>query len=98
MGTLLDRVVRRHPDAGLQRFSGRLLAVTQDDHLHCFEDDAGQPSEVAERIVELADGARTLNDIVDVLIEEFEVDRAVCERDVAAFVQALVDKKVLVFQ
>lgn len=92
----MDRVVRRHPDVGLQRFGGRLLAVTPDDKLHSFEDAAGERSEVAERIVELSDGVRTVRDIVDVLMTEFEVDRATCERDAEAFVQLLLDRKVLV--
>lgn len=95
MGTLMDRVVRRHPEAGLQKFGGRLMAVTPDDTLHSFEDDGGA-SEVGERIVELSDGTRTVRDIVRALCDEFEVDAGTCERDTNAFVQLLVDRKVLV--
>ena len=91
----MERVVRRHPEAGLQKFSGRLMAVTPDDKLHSFEDDAGA-SEVGERIVELADGQRTVEDIVRVLCDEFEVDQKTCESDTTAFVQLLVERKVLV--
>lgn len=91
----MDRVVRRHPDAGLQRFGGRLMAVTPDDKLHSFEDDAGA-SEVGARIVELSDGRRTVREIVRVLCEEFEVDEDACARDTAAFVIRLTDRKVLV--
>lgn len=95
MDSLMDRVVRRHPEAGLQRFGGRLMAVTPDDKLHSFEDEAGA-SEVGERIVDLADGKRTVREIVRVLCDEFEVDEGTCERDTASFVRLLVERKVLV--
>jgi hypothetical protein len=95
MGNVMDGVPRVHPETGVQRVGGRLLAAGPDDHLHTFEDGEGV-SEVAERIVELADGKRTLAQIVDVLVEEFEVDRDVCAADTVEFVRVLVEKKVLV--
>jgi Coenzyme PQQ synthesis protein D (PqqD) len=92
----LDRVPRIHPEAGVERVGGRLLAVSMDSVLHRFEEDDGSPSEVAERIVELVDGQRTLEQLVHVLCEEFEVERAVCERDALEFVTLLLNKQVLV--
>ncbi len=73
----------------------RLIASGPDDYLHRFEDASGAVSEVAERIVELVDGKRTVSEIVDVLCEEFEVGRSECETDTAAFLEVLVDRKVL---
>jgi hypothetical protein len=96
MGDAMDGVPRLHPDVGVQRVGDRLLAVGSDDTLHTFEDEDGQVSEVAERILELVDGRRSVGDIAAVLCEEFEVEPAVCREDTLAFVRLLVGKKVLV--
>lgn len=93
---VLRAVPRLHPEAGLQRVSGKLLAAGPDELLHTFEDEQGRVSEVAERILELVDGRRTVADIVAVLCDEFEVEPEVCRADTAAFVSLLVEKKVLV--
>ena len=96
MGEMMDAVPRLHPDTGIQRVGGRLLAAGPPNALHTFYDDAGEPSEVAERIVELADGRRTLREIVAVLLDEFGVEPEVCARDASGFVQTLVQRQVLV--
>ncbi|XXF76760.1 PqqD family protein [Myxococcaceae bacterium GXIMD 01537] len=95
-GDVMESVPRLHPEAGVQRVGGRLLAVGPDEHLHTFEDEEGRVSEVGERILELVDGRRSVADIVGVLCEEFKVEREVCRRDTLAFVRLLADKKVLV--
>lgn len=95
-GDVMDAVPRLHPEAGVQRVGDRMLAVGPDDTLHTLEDEGGEASEVAERILELVDGYRTVGDIVAVLCEEFEVESARCREDTAGFVRLLVEKKVLV--
>ncbi|MHB8877809.1 MAG: PqqD family protein [Myxococcaceae bacterium] len=92
----MNGVPRVNPEAAVQRVGDRLLAVGPDDCLHAFEDEAGQVSEVAERIVELSDGARTVSQIAAVIHDEFEVELDVAQTDVEKFVQLLVEKKVLV--
>jgi pyrroloquinoline quinone biosynthesis protein D len=62
--------------------------------LHTFDGPEGV-SEVAERIVELIDGARTVGAIVDVLVEEFEVPLEVAEADTLGFISLLLEKRVL---
>ncbi|QRN99432.1 PqqD family protein [Archangium violaceum] len=96
MEDVMSVVPNLHPDAGVQRVGDRMLAVGPDDTLHTFEDEGGEVSEVAERILELVDGRRTLGDIVAALCEEFEVEPEACREDTVAFVRLLVDKKVLV--
>ncbi len=97
MRDFLNQVPRVHPETGVQRVGGRLMAASPDDHLHTFEDESsGEVSDVAERIVELSDGKRTVSQIVDELCNEFEVTREVCEADTVAFVKLLVDRKVLI--
>lgn len=93
---VLRAVPRLHPEAGLQRVGGQLLAAGPDEFLHTFEDEQGRVSEVAERILELVDGRRTVAEIAAVLCEEFEVELQACREDTAAFVRLLVEKKVLV--
>ncbi len=93
---VLRAVPSVHPEAGVRRVAGRLMAAGPGELLHTFEDEQGQVSEVAERILELVDGRRTVADIAAVLCEEFEVEPEACRADTAAFVKLLVDKKVLV--
>src|SRR6266852_5485210 len=87
---LLSSTPKMHPEAGVQRVDGRLLAAGPDDFLHTFEDEDGQVSEVAERIVELADGSRTVAQIVDALCWEFEVEPKRCTADTLEFLTLLV--------
>jgi len=95
--TCLQRRVRIHANAGVQRVGDRLLAVGPGDLLHVFEDEAGEPSLVAERIIELADGTRTLETIAQTLCAEFEVDPQVCVSDIVAFAKLLVERELLIF-
>jgi hypothetical protein len=96
--SLLDLFPAPHPQAGIERVGGRLLAVSNDDHLHSFVEDGDAPSHTAERIVELSDGKRSVRQIAAALRDEF--DHAppldVVEADVASFVETLVAKHVLV--
>lgn len=95
VGLLQDTVVRVHPDTAVQRVGGRYMAATPDDRLHTFEAPDGSVSEVGERIIELVDGSRTVGQIVDVLVEEFEVSREVAEADTRQFIELLLGKLVL---
>jgi hypothetical protein len=83
------------PDTGLQLFGGRYMAVTPDGQLHTFDDEAAPGP--GERILSLVDGQRTVRQIVDVLVAEYDVDRSECERDTKAFVEALTARRVLSF-
>lgn len=86
--------MRVHDEAALQRVGGRWMAATSDDRLHTFDGPEGV-SEVAERIVELVDGVRTVEAMVTVLVDEFEVSRAVAEADTLQFISLLIEKRVL---
>ena len=63
--------------------------------------DSGQVqvlNEVGARIWELADGTRSLAEIVDVVTSEFEVDAADATADVLAFVERLVAERIVVLR
>jgi pyrroloquinoline quinone biosynthesis protein D len=96
MEELLGAKPRLHPETGVQRVGGRLLAAGPPNSLHTFEDEAGVASLVAERIVELSDGSRTVSEIVDALVGEFDVAPEECLRDTQGFIQLLVERQVLV--
>ncbi|MEW5742843.1 MAG: PqqD family protein [Myxococcota bacterium] len=93
---LLTQIPRVHPETAVSKVGGRWMAATPDDRLHTFEGPDGVVSEVGERIVELVDGQRTVGEIVDVLVEEFDVSRDQAEVDTRQFIALLVQKQVLV--
>lgn len=93
----LTAVPRPHAETALRKVGGHWVAVTPDGQLHGFESPDGAVSEVGERIVELVDGKRSVQDIVALLVEEFDVPREVAEVDASRFIQVLADKQVLSF-
>jgi pyrroloquinoline quinone biosynthesis protein D len=93
----LAAVPRVHGETALQRVGGRWVAATPDDQLHSFEGADGVVSEVGERIVELIDGKRSVADIIETMLNEFEVTREVAESDTLDFIGLLADKHVLTF-
>jgi hypothetical protein len=49
-------------------------------------------NDVGSRVWDLIDGQRTVSDIIDVIVEEFDVPRAQAAEDVEAFARQLLDK------
>jgi len=47
---------------------------------------------VGSRVWDLIDGRRTLDDIVDAIVGEFDVERPQAARDVETFLRQLIDK------
>lgn len=92
----LEHVPKVHPETAVSKVGGRWMAATPDERLHTFEAADGAVSEVGERIVELVDGRRSVADIVDVLVDEFEVSRELAEADTLQFIGLLIQKQVLV--
>ncbi len=91
----LATVPRRAERVEVSRVGGQLLATTPDGALHSFEHDDGELSDVGERIVALADGQRSVGQIAQAVVAEFDVPQDVAERDVLAFIQTLVSKRIL---
>lgn len=83
------------PRAGVSStvVDGVAVAVTASDStLHTFE------NEVATEIWGLADGRRSVEEIVDRIVAGFEVERAQAERDVIEFMQLLDERGLLDLQ
>jgi hypothetical protein len=86
-----------HPGAGIERVGDQLMAASPDDHLHRFVEDDETPSHTAERIVQLADGSRTVSQIARAISEEFEgASLEQVLEDVCEFLRVLVERHVLV--
>jgi pyrroloquinoline quinone biosynthesis protein D len=96
MEDLLNKYPARHPETGIERIDGKLMAASPDDHLHVFVNEDDSPNDVAERIVELASGERSVKEIAGALCHEFEVESPKAEEDTVRFVSRLVEAKVLV--
>lgn len=92
----LSERLRVNPEVGVQRVQGRLLAAGPGDVLHSFEDDRGEVSAVGERIVELSDGSRTIEEVVAALCDEFDVPREICLQDTEKFIRLLMVREVLI--
>lgn len=91
MGTsdLLQRYPILHPAAATRTIEGEAVVVTpHDSSFHTLND-------VGSRILALADGTRSGLQIAWVIVAEYEVEPADAERDVESFVEALVEKGIL---
>jgi len=52
-------------------------------------------NEIGGRVWELADGARSISDIITIICQEYAVEEHIAHSDVTAFIGELVDKGVL---
>jgi hypothetical protein len=88
----LDRYITRDPDAAWRIFEdGAVIVTPQESVMHSL-------NPVGTRIWELADGTLTVSEILDLVVEEFEVDREEAEQDVLGFCRALADKGMLTIE
>ena len=84
-----DSVLRPAPDVRFRIVDGEAVVVRQKSA------EVLVMSEVAARILALADGVRPVRELLDVLATEFEVDREALEQDVLRFTAELVDEGIL---
>lgn len=52
-------------------------------------------NEVAAKAWELADGSRTISEIIDLILEEFEADRETIGEDVRILLEGLMEKSLV---
>lgn len=82
--TLASRLVL-DPHVRFRRFEDEGVIVNQKNA------EALVVNEVGARLLEVADGERTIADCAELLLSEFDAARDVIERDLLAFANALVD-------
>ena len=76
---------RRKPD---------LIGASVDDEMVMMSVDNGQYyglSGIAPRVWELLETPHTFDQLVDRILEEFKVDRTVCEADMSGFLKEMVE-------
>lgn len=83
-----EGVISRQPGVVEAQFD-EIRVVLNEDLAYLGLDEVGQ------RVWDLLEQPRTLDAVVDALLEEYDVDRATCERDVAAFIGALEEHKLV---
>lgn len=85
----LNDVVRRRSDVIEAPSNDALLFMNLEVGNYFMIEATGRA--IWERI----DGKRSLGEIVDALLDEYEIDRATCEHEVRAFVTELLDQKLV---
>ncbi len=88
---LATRKPAHHPRTASRVFSGEAVIVSPAENVVRLLNLTGS------RIWELADGTRTVEQIALILSEEFAVELSHARRSVAAFVEELVGKELLVW-
>lgn len=86
----LDTVYARNEQVVSRRIAGELILVPIRQSVADLEA-LYVPNEVGARVYELIDGARTLGEIVDAIVAEFEVTPETAEADVREFVAQLLE-------
>lgn len=81
-------VIRRRPGVVEAPFD-EVLVVLNEDLAYLGIDEVGQ------RVWQLLEVPRTLDSVVDTLLEEYDVERGDCARDVSAFLDALEEHKLV---
>lgn len=82
---LLDKYVSRSADAAWREIDGEAqVIVPRESELHSL-------NEVGTAIWKYADGSRKVSEIVNAIMDDFDVEKSVAEQDTLNFIQALVD-------
>lgn len=88
----LDRYITRNADAAWRVFEdGAVIVSPTESVMHSL-------NPVGTRVWELADGTLNINEILDIVVEEFDVTREQAAADVADFAEALSDKGMLTIE
>ncbi len=84
---MLDKKVTRDENVAWRIIGDEaVLLSAEDSSVHSLD-------AVGTRIWELCDGEKTVSEIVDQVVSEFEVDRETAEKDVVEFIEELMQKE-----
>jgi coenzyme PQQ biosynthesis protein PqqD len=84
---MLDKKVTRDENVAWRIIGDEaVLLSAEDSSVHSLD-------AVGTRIWELCDGEKTVSEIVDQVVSEFEVDRETAEKDVVEFIEELMKKE-----
>lgn len=91
MLNLVQRKPIHHPQTASRVFSGEAVIITP------AENKVRMLNPVGSRIWELADGTRTIAQIVDVLTDEYDVDPLRAQETTLDLLNTLADKNLIVW-
>ena len=84
---MLDKKVTRDENVAWRIIGDEaVLLSAEDSSVHSLD-------AVGTRIWELCDGEKTVSEIIDQVVSEFEVDRDTAEKDVVEFIEELMKKE-----
>jgi hypothetical protein len=88
----LNKYPTPHPQAASRIVDGSAVVILADEgQVNVF-------NSVGTRVWELADGSRTVQQIIDTVIAEFDVAAERATAEVQEFLQSLIDKKAVVLE
>jgi pyrroloquinoline quinone biosynthesis protein D len=86
----LSDTIARNPDAFSRTIQDmQIVLQSRTSELHSF-------NPVAARVWELIDGTRTAGEIVDAVVDQYDVDRETARTDVLELLERLADKQLVV--
>ena len=86
-----NRIPTHHPQTAARVFSGEAVIITPADNVIRMLNPTGS------RIWELADGTRTIAQIVETLTAEYDVDETHAERTTLELLDTLADKGMIIW-
>lgn len=85
-----DAVLARHPEAAFRIYQEEgVVVLPAGAEVHVL-------NPVGTRVWELLDGRRTVTDIIEAILEEYEISREEARTDVHAFLASLAEKAMVV--
>jgi hypothetical protein len=85
----LDTVLKRNPNAAFRIYDGQATVVTPD------QGKVDVLNEVGSTVWEQIDGTRSLREIVEVVVERFEISPEQAQHDILEFVAALRERQMV---
>jgi hypothetical protein len=86
---MLEKVYRRNPDIVYREIAGEFILVPI-HHRAGEVDSIYVLNETGAKVWEQVDGFRTLDDIIDLLVDEFDVDRITLKADLKVYIDEMV--------
>ena len=90
--SLLDKRPAKHPRTASRVIDGEAVIVIPEGNIVKVLNDVGS------RIWELADGTRTVDEITQIIYDEYEVDRDQAKKDVIEFVEELINSEMMTLE
>lgn len=85
----LDLYPTPHPQVAGRVIEGEAVIILSESNL------VNVYNTVGSRVWELCDGSRSVNEVIDLIVTEYNVDRTRAQQDVVAFIEQLLIDRVL---